>query len=400
MKNLLSLSLFSFSLLALFSQTHTTPGVYVQEIPSGVRSIAQVETAIPAFIGYTQKVVRTSKSSKASAVLIKSFADYQKMFGSATVGYYLAESVELFFENGGQSCYIISVGLSSSPILKKALNRGLAISTSLKVQLLLIPDAVALPAADFYTIQEQMLQQCGQLGDRFAILNTLQPSGNEGQDFQNFRSNTPSPNPDKGATYYPWLVNKQGISVPPSGAIAGVYAHIDQKKGVWKAPANVSLRGVDGLSHFLNFSQQTAANSSSDGKSINIIAELAGKGILVWGARTLAGQDIEWRYVPVRRLGLMIEESLYRGLEWVVFEPNDEPLWTQVQASVTNFLTQLYRKGAFQGSKASQAFFVKCGLGETMTAQDIADKKLIIQIGFAPLRPAEFVVIPLEIQMP
>lgn len=396
-------SLFSFflclSFQLLFSQTHTTPGVYIQEVPSGVRSIAQVETAIPAFIGYTQKAKRTSKSAKESAVLITSFTEYQKIFGSATAGYYLSESVQLFFENGGQSCYIISVGLSSAPIQKKSLNRGLTISKSLKVQLLLIPDAVGLSAADFYSIQQSMLRQCTLLGDRFAILNTQEPSGNSLQDFQNFRNNTTSATLDQGAVYYPWVL-KNGVSIPPSGAIAGIYAKTDQSEGVWKAPANVSLRGVHGLSTSLNSAQQSAANSSSDGKSINAIVEFSGKGILVWGARTLAGNDNEWRYVPVRRLGLMIEESLYRGLEWIVFEPNDEPLWTQAKASVANFLTQLYRQGAFQGTKPSQAFFVKCRLGETMTAQDIADKKLIMQVGFAPLKPAEFVMLSLEFQMP
>jgi hypothetical protein len=244
-----------------------------------------------------------------------------------------------------------------------------------------------------------MLRQCAELGTQFAILNTLEPTAQVQQDFARFRANTSTPDLSRGAVYYPWLVNKAGKAIPPAGAIAGVYARVDQNKGVWKAPANESLRGVQQLTDALTPPEQALGNQSADGKSINPIIESPGKGVLVWGARTLAGNDNEWRYVPVRRFAIMVEQSIQAGLNWVVFEPNAEPLWNSATEAVEAYLMQLYRAGALQGSKAEDAFFVKCGLGETMTALDVTQKKLILQLGFAPLKPAEFVVLHFEWKM-
>lgn len=395
----ISFLLFAFSICDAYSQTYSSPGVYVQEVPSGAHAIAQVETAVPVFIGYSQKAIYNRKNAQNQAIEIESFAAYQKIYGGASAGYFLSESVQLFFANGGKRCLIISVGLSTSPIHRKALEQGLSISKKAKAQLLLIPDAVGLPEADFYQIQNKMLRQCADLGSQFAILNTLEPTADVQADFAQFRSHTATPDLSRGAVYYPWLINKDGKAVPPSGAIAGVYARVDHDNGVWKAPANVSLQGVQRLTDALTTSEQALGNQSPDGKSINAIVS-QGKGIRVWGARTLAGNDNEWRYIPVRRFAIMVEQSVKEGLTWVVFEPNDEPLWNSAKKAVEDYLDQLYRKGALQGSKAAHAFYVKCGLRETMTASDVAQKKMILQVGLAPLRPAEFVVLRWEWNMP
>ncbi|MFK7923059.1 MAG: phage tail sheath family protein, partial [Bacteroidia bacterium] len=309
------------------------------------QGIAQVETAIPAIIGYTQN----SPSSNRPA-LIKSFAEYQRQFGKSTNGYYLYESVQLFFQNGGEKCYVISVGTTNKPILKQTLLQGLSISKKMSVQLILIPDAVGLTENDFYAVQRSMVNICALMKDRFAILNTLSPSNQASQDFQTFRSHTSASDLSYGAAYYPWVVTTAKVSVPPSGAIAGIYASKDRNQGVWKAPANVQVKGISSLSHSLSTASRNAATTHPSGKSINPIVSMPSKGILVLGARTLAGNDNEWRYVPVRRFAIMLEQSLEKGLTWAVFEPNDANTWASVQAFCEAYLEKLYREGALQGA--------------------------------------------------
>ncbi|MEL7533668.1 MAG: phage tail sheath C-terminal domain-containing protein [Bacteroidota bacterium] len=356
--------------------------------------VAQVETAIPAIIGYTKIAPNSTRP-----VLLKSYAAYERQFGGATANYYLAESVQLFFQNGGEKCYVISVGKTSRPIQKQALLNGLSISKKMSVQLLLVPDAVALNESDFYAVQNSMMSICGLMKDRFAILNTRSPSGNSTQDFQAFRAHTSGSNLSHAAVYYPWLVSTSGTSVPPAGAMAGIYASKDRKEGVWKAPANVQVQGISGLSHPLSTAAQNAAATHASGKSINPIVAMPSKGILVWGSRTLAGNDNEWRYVPVRRFAIMVEQSLEKGLSWAVFEPNNANTWAQVEAFCEAYLRQLYRQGALQGAKQDHAFYVKCGLNETMTNNDINQNRMNIEIGMAVVRPAEFLILRLELKM-
>ena len=184
------------------------------------------------------------------------------------------------------------------------------------------------------------------------------------------------------------------LILPPSGAIAGVYADTDNKRGVWKAPANVSLSSVSGLTERIdNVDQEILNVDVNAGKSINAIREFSGKGVLVWGARTLAGNDNEWRYVPVRRFFNMVEESVKKSTYWAVFEPNDANLWVKLKSMIENYLIQKWREGALAGAKPEQAFYVNVGLGKTMTAQDILEGRLIIDIGMAAVRPAEFIIL-------
>ena len=196
---------------------------------------------------------------------------------------------------------------------------------------------------------------------------------------------------------YKSLVSKAIESLnqlPPSGAIAGVYAAVDSERGVWKAPANVSLNSV--VSPAAKISQEQQADYNVDvnaGKSVNIIRSFTGKGVLVWGARTLAGNDNEWRYVNVRRFFNFVEESVKKATEQFVFEPNDANTWVRIQAMIENFLTVLWRQGALQGIKPEHAFYVSLGLGKTMTALDILEGRMIIEIGMAAVRPAEFIIL-------
>ena len=182
----------------------------------------------------------------------------------------------------------------------------------------------------------------------------------------------------------------------PGGAVAGVYARTDTARGVWKAPAGLdaSLVGVAALTVSLTDGE----NGDLNPRAINALRTFPQFGRVVWGARTLRGADAlasEWKYIPVRRTALFIEESLYRGTQWVVFEPNDEPLWSQIRLNVGAFLQTMFRQGAFQGRSPAEAYFVKCD-SETTTQADINLGVVNIHVGFAPLRPAEFVVIQIQ----
>lgn len=189
-------------------------------------------------------------------------------------------------------------------------------------------------------------------------------------------------------------IQKEWNKIPPSGAIAGVYARVDNARGVWKAPANESLNSVSAPSVQISADDQSTLNVDAvAGKSINAIRAFTGKGTLVWGARTLAGNDNEWRYVSVRRFFNMVEESCKKSTEPFVFEPNDANTWVKIQGMIENFLTVLWRQGALQGAKPEHAFYVAVGLGKTMTALDILEGRLIVEIGLAVVRPAEFIIL-------
>jgi phage tail sheath protein FI len=190
------------------------------------------------------------------------------------------------------------------------------------------------------------------------------------------------------------VLNGKVNTLPPSGAVAGVYATVDSNRGVWKAPANVSINSVGDVGELIDDNTQENLNVDSNaGKSINAIRAFFGKGILVWGARTLAGNDNEWRYVPVRRLFSYAEESCKKSTSWCVFEPNDANTWARIRAQIDNFMNNLWRRGALAGAKPEQAYYVNCGIGITMTAQDILEGYLVVEIGMAAVRPAEFVVL-------
>lgn len=208
--------------------------------------------------------------------------------------------------------------------------------------------------------------------------------------------------------YYPWVdvtnpeYNEETnpnvsttVSVAPSAFAAGIWSKTDARRGVWKAPAGVEtqLLGAAGLEYTVEETEQDQLNPLG----INCIRMLPGYGRVVWGTRTLSTKaQPEWRYVPVRRTAIYIEQSIYNGIQWAVFEPNNAPLWSSLKANIGSFMNGMFRAGAFQGKTADEAYFVRCGLGDTMTQADIDRGQVIVQVGFAPLKPAEFVIVRIQ----
>jgi phage tail sheath protein FI len=189
-------------------------------------------------------------------------------------------------------------------------------------------------------------------------------------------------------------LNDQRIVLPPSAAVAGIYARVDREQGVWKTPANVGVQAVLGPVAKITNDDQDQLNVDPDaGKSINAIRDFTGKGTLVWGGRTLAGNDNEWRYISVRRLFITIEESAKKASAFAVFEANDQSTWLKVKAMIESYLYSLWERGALAGAKPEAAYYVHVGLGTTMTPQDVLEGRMIVEIGVAAVRPAEFIVL-------
>jgi len=204
-----------------------------------------------------------------------------------------------------------------------------------------------------------------------------------------------------GVLFYPWVKAanyeaKGGVAwFPPSPFVMGMCGRIDQRRGVWKAPAGLetALGGVKGVKYELIDKEQDQLNP----RGINCLRVVKGTGTVIWGSRTRATRaDPEWRYLPVRRTAIMIERSIYGGIQWAVFEPNNHNLWASLRNNIASFMNGLFRAGAFQGEKASDAYFVRCGLGDTMTQGDIDRGQVIVMVGFAPLKPAEFVIVRIQ----
>lgn len=477
-----------------------TPGVYIEEVSTFPASIAPVATAIPGFIGYTDKASDdgVSRSLVLKAKRITSFVDFEALYGGPAVEtinvtiddtdpdnrvitsemdthsstsalkmnhasqFILSNSVRMHFANGGGDCYIISVGLYgddteddqdySGTVDVTDLEKGLEVAGTIdEITLNVIPEAQFLNISSYGSLMEKSLTQCNELQDRFTIMDvpySVDPNdipANITTDIDNdasaFRNAMPNSTDflKYGAGYYPAIettisynyedssvfidiVTTSGttqttlsalknsktedynavvahlttnwVILPPSGAMAGIYSRVDRTRGVWKAPANESVSSV--VKPLINISAKQQANLNIDansGKSINAIRPFTGKGTLVWGARTLAGNDNEWRYIPVRRLFNFVEESTKKASEFVVFEPNDANTWLRLQGMISNFLSNLWRQGALAGATPEAAYFVNVGIGKTMTAQDILEGRLIVEIGMAAVRPAEFIIL-------
>ena len=187
--------------------------------------------------------------------------------------------------------------------------------------------------------------------------------------------------------------------LPPSGAIAGIYTFVDATRGVWTAPANMMPVAVTAPSVRLNDQQQGGLNVPVNGKAINIIRDFVGRGTLVWGARTLDANSNDYRYIPVRRTLIYVEQSIKGGLKPFTFEPNNANTWTAVIALVSNFLLGLWQQGCLQGATPKDAFAVRCGFGATMTGQDILEGNMMVDVMMAVVRPAEFIVLRIQQKM-
>lgn len=240
------------------------------------------------------------------------------------------------------------------------------------------------------SVHAGLIQHCELLKDRFAILDPQ-----DGLSIEGIRTFREPLDTKYAALYYPWLEVrdpsvKMNVAVGPSGHMAGIYARVDVERGVHKAPANEIIRGITRIMIDVSKREHDMLNP----KNINVLRYFPGRGNRVWGARVVTS-DAAWKYVNVRRLFLFVEESIDEGTQWVVFEPNDEPLWARVRQTIGNFLTSVWRSGALQGAKADEAFFVKCDRS-TMTQDDIDNGRLICQIGIAPVKPAEFVIFRIQ----
>jgi hypothetical protein len=482
------------------------PGVYIEEIPSGVRTITGVATSIALFLGWAPR------GSTDRATRITNFSDYQRAYGGLDRRTLLGHAVKQFFDNGGSDAYIVrlvgagagaasvaidqltvtasSPGLWGDSYRIRITQRAAPDNARFKLEVLdhdnndavvesfenLSMDAadprfaesainersnfitVAVAAnttppngtsdlaggadgtlltpgtgaahSDFHNALTASFG-VGTITDRIDIFNlvcvpgetdpaTLATLQGHCHDRRAFLIIDPDPtatvasvaataaptligsNGLNSAIFFPWVRApdplQQGAltNFPPCGFVAGVFARTDGTRGVWKAPAgsDASINGATGLA----ITMSDAENGQLNPLAINCLRTLPVYGNVVWGARTLNGQNDrgdEYKYIPVRRMALFLEETLYRATQWVVFEPNDEPLWAQIRLNIGAFLQGLFRQGAFQGRTPREAYFVKCD-SETTTQAEINLGIVNIFVGFAPLKPAEFVIIKLQ----
>jgi phage tail sheath protein FI len=484
----------------------TYPGVYIEEVPSGVRTITGVATSIALFIGWAPR------GDINRAVRLSSFADYEREYGGLDRRSFLGFAVKHFFDNGGSDAYVIRLIGAGNAAASVDVMTELTVSASSPGEWANIYGirTTQRPAPDNARFKLEVLDRSNNdvviesfenlsmnaTDPRFppnvingrsrfiqvTATNAANPPGNATVDLDTDTTGangtvlTPNTNDfntallavfnvggiadridlfnivcvpgeiaaatlttlqqrcrtrraflivdaDPAATvaslnagaagltqsdalnsaiYFPWVRAPNALlegalsDFPPSGFVAGVYARTDATRGVWKAPAgsDASLNGATGLT----ITMSDAENGQLNPLAINCLRTLPIYGNVVWGARTLHGQNdrgSEWKYVPVRRMALFLEESLYRGTQWVVFEPNDEPLWAQIRLNIGAFMQGLFRQGAFQGRSPREAYFVKCDR-ETTTQNDINQGIVNIFVGFAPLKPAEFVVIKIQ----
>ena len=290
-----------------------------------------------------------------------SYADFTRSATAATPSLRLA--VKGFFENGGTSCWLALAA-------KADLSRALDALAEHELALVCSPDQQNFPDA-----VKLLAEHCEQRRDRICIVHSVAPS-------ISIATHQPPVRSAYAGYYYPWLTVEDGKSkrtIPPSGPVAALLAR--------NAPATTPLTGVLGVSQVIDETDSSALAA----RGINPIRSFPGKGVLVWGARTTS-QDPEFRYLAIRRLGIFLEHSIEAGLQWTAFEPNIPALWAQVRSSVEDFLLSTWRAGKLLGRTAEEAFFVRCDQ-TTMTQNDIDNGRLIVLVGFAPVRPAEFVIL-------
>ena len=360
----------------------TYPGVYVQEVPGGVRTIAGVSTSLTAFVG-------TTKGGPVNEpVHCLSDKDFDESFGGLDPASEVGYAVRQFFANGGKDAIIVRIDDPAHPA------PGIHALDEADFNLL------CLPGVDAKTALDDGISLCRRRRAFLIVDSPLNVETPEGM--LALAAGYELPRDDHASLYYPWvdipdpLRSGQLRRSPPSGTIAGLYARIDGTRGVWKAPAGTDapLESIHSLARALTDAESQSLNS----KGINCLRMFPDLGLVAWGARTLADPAqgaSPWKYVPVRRTALYVEDSLDRGLKWTVFEPNGESLWVKIRTSVEAFMHALFAQGAFQGPTPRDAYFVKCDR-QTTTQDDIEHGMVNILVGFAPLKPAEFVIIELQ----
>ncbi len=515
-----------------------SPGVYINEQNAFPNSVVSVATAVPAFIGYTPQAEYDGKSYLNVAQRITSFAEFQSIYcypnpappaspakqyspeyylvqqkslpnnndymvinnsyysilPDPNTIYYLYNSIELFYQNGGGEAYIVSVGSYGPPsgqpmvvgaqivnpnVVLPQLEAGLALLLNEQEPTMYIcPEATLLSVADNATLMQSMLAQSQAMQTAISVLDIIGGRNPDpimyNNDITLFRENTGQQGLSYGVSYYPFIgttiMQSQDIDytnlfggnvqslmpllnppanpnptaatilnniqnppgapltvaqynsallnaskvyasiikhvlsdaniLPPSAGMAGVMTTIDNQQGVWQAPANTSIVGAVALPINLSESQQGSLNIDAvSGKSVNAIRFFNGIGILVWGARTLDGNSQDWRYISVRRTMIMLEQSCKLASHSYVFEPNVKNTWEAVKAMISSFLNSIWKEGGLQGASAADAFSVECGLGTTMTSDDILNGFMNVTVKVAVVRPAEFIVLTFQQQM-
>jgi hypothetical protein len=402
--------------------SYTTPGVYIEEVPKGPRPIEAVGTSTLGVAGVAPR--RDAHPDVARPVL--NWLQFRREYVDGDDGSpagpttHLAAAVFGFFQNGGRLCYVVNTGRTEGPV-PGDLGSGQGLDALSDVDGISI---VAAPGFHDPVSLDRLLSHCeGRMErDRVAVLdgpplvddvNQLttvgqvsrpppppgeRPDRPEGPDPTD-AADRPTPAGYRardsqngfGAQYGPWLVAPDPlgdglIEVPPSGHVAGVWARVDAERGVHKAPANAVLRGVSGFTQTITAAEQAILNPAG----LNVLRHFSDRGNVVWGARTVS-TDPTWRYLNVRRLFCMIEGSLLVSTRWIVFEPNDKTLWEGVRRDVTAFLTRQWRNGALFGRSPEEAFYVKCD-DETNPPDVRTAGRVVVEIGIAPVHPAEFVV--------
>ncbi|MBH1934416.1 phage tail sheath family protein [Streptomyces sp. AV19] len=408
------------------------PGVFVKELPSGVRTITGASTSVPAFLGYTRVSPKDgtdvtprpfTEAERKLPQKIGSWREFAARYSMAGIAeelaetddstliptlercFPLAEAVYGFFANGGRTCYVVGFTNPANAVIPTELKgdvdarTGLAgLETVPEVTMVAVPSlwdmtkaATSLDPPDQNegkARMDEVLKHCTEQRNRLAILDP--PPDLESGDMKAFAGEPGSSDTDAFATlYYPWItvpgVNAEERTVPPCGHIAGVWARTDAERGVFKAPANQNLRGVLKLDTLLTDDEHGELNQAG----VNCLRVFPDRGLLVWGARTRSSTR-DWKYLNVRRLVSFLSDSIRQSSTWAVFEPNDERLWATLRHSVSSFLTDQWRQGALAGRTPDEAFYVICDATNNRP-ESMDEGKVVCDIGVAPVRPAEFV---------
>ena len=485
-----------------------TPGVYVKELNAFPNSVVEVATAVPAFIGYTEKI----PPGPNVPTRLSSLAEFRSFFGGAPktkfkftdaqtppapdpkTQFLLYYSLRLFFDNGGGPCWIVSIGNYAGDKKKDDfMNAFVALEKIQEPTMLVSPDAVLLTVDDWQAVSQQMLAHCGKMQSRVSLLDvydgTKSRTNKDDDVITKFRNSITGDFLNYGQAYYPWVNTsitddsdvdysaftqdtlaalgtsltadaktvipddakrkpvedlikamsaapatappapgtlpapspvqihrsllavsplyqkvmgniKQRLNVlPTSGGMAGVYTRVDNTIGVFKAPANTGMNSVVSPCVDITSEEQEDLNAPLDGKAVNAIRSFPGRGVLIWGARTLDGNSQDWRYINVRRTIIMLEQSIKFSALAYVFEANNASTWITVKNMISNFLTNQWKSGAMVGAKPEEAYSVDVGLGSTMTADDILNGFMNVTVKVALVRPAEFIVITFQQKM-
>lgn len=371
---------------------YQSPGVYREEV--FLKPEAKLPTGVPGFVGFADDRIKKGIAPNVPLAIHRQVEFVTQPGGQA--GSYLADAVSGFFQNGGVRCYVVVADSDQKKDREASLKDAIEVLSPLNdLDLVAIPDVMLLQrlntqldAQAVIRVQAQLLMHCAAQGNRLALLDALRDGATEvGILTQRQVLGIGQAEPVNGALYYPWLKTSDGRFVPPCGHIAGIVARSDAKVGVFKAPANEEILGVLDVEVSVDSRMQEVLNPLG----INVLRTFPGRGIRVWGARTLS-RDPSWRYVNVRRLALTVRRWIDQSMTWATFENNDQRLWVRIQRELSAYLAGLWRAGGLRGQTVEDAFYVKCD-EETNPLEIREGGRVVTEIGLAPRSPAEFVVL-------